>query len=228
MGQILVVINKMDCTVPNAWSESRCNFIEAQIRTLLCEEMHFNEKFVRVVPLSGLTGQNIVSLDEDCALKAWYKGPTLLQAIDSFVVPVRAHQKSLRAVVHEVVSMDAHRGRCELEVSVLQGKLSSGRTVAFFDASSSSTARTANSHAHTEAPAASGVGKLIGLKSTSHDGESPSAGVPGVVGGGKCTVAHCQVLISSTSSAAVDVSTTPVVGLVLKAGQRGTISLTNK
>lgn len=213
----------MDCTVPSAWSESRCYFIEAQIRSLLCDEMHFNEKYVRVIPLSGLTGQNIVALDEDCALKAWYKGPTLLQAIDSFVVPVRAYQKSLRAVVHEVVSVDAHKGRCEVEISVLQGKLTSGRTVAFYDS-----AGTGGAHSDAISPTASGAVAVSGLKSPSQD----AAVQPGhaASSGGKYTVAHCQVLSSSAAPAATDGTSTAASTelVVLKAGQRGTISLTNK
>lgn len=218
----------MDCTVPTAWSEGRCNYIEAQIRSLLCDEMHFNDKYVRVVPLSGLTGQNIVALDEDCALKSWYKGPTLLEAIDSFVVPVRAYQKSLRAVVHEVMSVDVNRGRCELEVSVLQGKLSSGRTVAFYD-----TAGTGGAHGiHTEtvvvhtpgAAAASGV-KAGALDATA----TPSA--PTTTG--KYTVAQCQVVSSCAAAlpaagSAEGADTAVRDGLVLKAGERGTIVLTNK
>lgn len=216
VNQVIVVVNKMDSTSPTAWSESRCLFIEGAIRGLLCDEMHFNPQNVRVVPLSGLTGQNIVALDEDCALKSWYSGPTLLQAIDSFVVPPRGVDRPLRAVVHEVVAADTSRGRYELEVSVLQGKLCTDRTVGFYDLASvpQSPLSTAFS-APGIAPAATVKGE--GLLAPA------SATKPSKYQVGTMTVtSSCNAATSSAASEGYKTVT------LLRAGERGTISVSSK
>jgi translation elongation factor EF-1alpha len=213
----------MDSTSPEPWSQARCVEIDAAMRSLLCNEMHFNEKHIRVVPLSGLTGQNIVKLDEDCPLKRWYSGPTLLEAIDSFLVPTRSWQKPLRAVVQEVVSSDPSRARCELEVCVLQGKLRTDRSVAFYDTSKRPQAIAA-APASGAAPSA-GVATKVG----GHAEGDVAAGKDGEAAHGKYTAATATVLAHNGAPpgegehrAAGD------AGTVLKAGERGRISLTNK
>ena len=58
--QIIVVINKLDnLTVP--WSHNRFLRIKTEVQHLL-EELQFSPKCIRFVPLSGLTGENLVTL----------------------------------------------------------------------------------------------------------------------------------------------------------------------
>ena len=58
--QIIVAVNKMDNSTP-PWSQDRFNLIESQIRFLL-EELQFSKKSIRFIPLSGLSGENLVTL----------------------------------------------------------------------------------------------------------------------------------------------------------------------
>jgi hypothetical protein len=209
----------MDSTIPEPWSQARCEEIDAAMRSLLCNEMHFNEKHIRVVPLSGLTGQNIVKLDGDCPLRRWYSGPTLLEAIDCFLVPTRSWQKPLRAVVQEVTSSDPNRARCELEVCVLQGKLRTDRTVAFYDTSK-----------RLQTPAAAPVSAAgVAAKVGGHPEGQFASGKEGEAAHCKYTAATATVLAHNGAvpgegehSGAGDNSA------VLKAGERGRICLTNK
>jgi hypothetical protein len=195
--------------------------IEAAMRSLLCNEMHFNEKNIRVVPLSGLTGKNIISLGSDCPLHRWYSGPTLLEAIDSFLVPTRGWQKPLRAVVQEVVSTDPSRARCELEVCVLQGKLRSDRSVAFYDNSKRV------STAAVPAPAVAGAGAIA--KVGGHAEGETAPGKDGEAAHWKYTAATATVLTHhGAPSSEHELSCGGETGLVLKAGERGRISLANK
>ena len=212
------MINKMDNTTPTAWSADRCHYIEGAIRTLLCEEMQFNPQYVRIVPLSGLTGQNIVALDEDCPLKSWYSGPTLLQAIDSFVVPPRGVDRPLRAVVHEVVSADLNRGRYELEVSVLQGKLASDHTLGFYDLAS--IPQTPPGGPMVAPPVVAAVA-VSGVKSGAAD-------APTVVKTAKYQVGSALVTSSIGSASAAGAKEGYKSVDVLKAGERGTITVTSK
>lgn len=205
MSQIIVVVNKMDNTTPAPWSQDRYDQIEGTMRALLCSEMGYPDRLVRFVPLSGLSGDNIVSVGDACPLKEWYKGPTLQQAIDSFLVPPRGGQKALRAVVREVVATDAAHGRIELEVSVLQGRLAQDRTVGFY----SNTAGAA-------------TGKEAGTK----EGEgldAVAAPSPHVVA--KYVVMKCAILSSSAELSAAGTGAAPTV---LQAGERGRIVLSNK
>lgn len=53
------------------------------------------------LPCSGLVGENLTSLKNE-ALKAWYKGPTLIEAIDGLEPPQRAVTQATRFVVSDV------------------------------------------------------------------------------------------------------------------------------
>jgi signal recognition particle receptor subunit beta len=77
--QVLVAINKLDV---EGWSQERYNEIQSQIKEYLLQQ-EFKPKRIRFVPLSGLTGENVKQRN-DPKLNAWYKGPTLLEAINTF------------------------------------------------------------------------------------------------------------------------------------------------
>jgi len=54
---------------------------------------------VQFVPISGWMGDNMI---EPSANMAWYKGPTLLQALDNLEAPVRPVEKPLRLPLQDV------------------------------------------------------------------------------------------------------------------------------
>jgi len=127
--QVLVAVNKMDSKPGSGdgWSQARYEHIVEQVGALL-SEVHFGPSAVRFVPVSGLTGENLVSLSEGCALRRWYAGPTLLEAVQSFRQPRRrVHGAPFRAVVSSVQA-ESSRG-CDVRVTVLQGRLLAGRGV---------------------------------------------------------------------------------------------------
>ena len=141
---MIVAMNKMDATLPTPWSHDRFSFIEQSMRQLLCCELRFDEHLIRCIPISGLTGQNLTSrdIDKSCALLTqWYRGPTLLEAMDSFVIPAcRSQPMSFRAVINDVLSVDKNRGRYEVGITVLQGAVSTRRTIACYTNSTATTA----------------------------------------------------------------------------------------
>ncbi|RYG64000.1 elongation factor 1-alpha, partial [archaeon] len=53
--QVVVVVNKMDCTVP-AWSSARFHQVSEALIALLVGELQFREEQVRCLPVSGLSG----------------------------------------------------------------------------------------------------------------------------------------------------------------------------
>ena len=80
--QMIVAINKLDI---DEWDEYRYQEIQHKVKEYLIQQQ-FKPNRIRFVPVSGLTGENVkqVSPDASQKLHAWYKGPTLLEAINSF------------------------------------------------------------------------------------------------------------------------------------------------
>jgi translation elongation factor EF-1alpha len=89
--------------------------------------LQFGPKAVRFLPASGLSGENLVSIEESNPVKVWYSGPTLLDAIDQFREPNRQVNKPFRAVITAV--MKESKQVCDVSVKVLQGRISKGRGV---------------------------------------------------------------------------------------------------
>jgi elongation factor 1 alpha-like protein len=129
VNQIIVVVNKMDnIKSPMEYSQDRYCRIEHEIKALLTRDIGFNENLIRCIPVSGLEGENIVSLSDSCPMKSWYQGPTLVQAMDSFNVPktlVSPVPLPLRASVL-AVEPDG------VSVTIIQGTLRKGRRVGYY------------------------------------------------------------------------------------------------
>jgi len=109
VNQILVVFNKMDLI---GWdNQAQYDALHAEMLNFLTRQVHYPEKKVRFVPVSGLTGTNIFpssgSDDDDeetRKLRSWYKGPTLKEALDAFDPPVQQQSKLLEKPLRIVVS----------------------------------------------------------------------------------------------------------------------------
>jgi elongation factor 1 alpha-like protein len=106
--QMLVVVNKMDVL---AWSQDAFETVVQQLTPFLTQIGFGGSDSLRFLPVSGLTGTNIVqaaSRQTDNGLDtSWYKGPTLLQALDEFDAPTtllsKQLEKPLRIVVTDVI-----------------------------------------------------------------------------------------------------------------------------
>jgi hypothetical protein len=242
----------MDVTTPRPWSSDRFRYIETVIRELLCTEMQFADTCVHVVPVAGLAGQNLVVAvagggdgegeggggggggeDSIAHLASWYRGPTLLQAIDALEVPPRPCALPLRAVVREVACWDGSRGRGELEVAVLQGSLAGGRSVGFYNAAAGSTITTTSSTSTAAATATTAVtttGEARGDGACAVEGKGPGLAAGSDVSGGAAggyAVAAAQVL-SNASSSGASAGSSFAGSVSIRAGEKGTVSVVIK
>jgi elongation factor 1-alpha len=95
--QMIVIVNKMDDKTVN-WSEDRYNEIKNELSAYL-KKVGYNPEKVPFVPCSGWNGDNM--LEPSPNLK-WWKGPTLLQALDAAVPPTRPSDKPLRLPLQDV------------------------------------------------------------------------------------------------------------------------------
>ena len=95
--QMIVAINKMDDKSVN-WSQARYDEIKKEVSAYL-KKVGYNPDKVSFVPISGWNGDNML---ESSTNTPWYKGPTLLEALDAIEPPKRPTEKPLRLPLQDV------------------------------------------------------------------------------------------------------------------------------
>lgn len=95
--QMIVAINKMDDKTVN-WNQARYEEIKKEMGDYL-KKVGYNPEKVPFIPLSGFNGDNMI---ERSPHLGWWKGPTLLEALDDVVPPVRMTDKPLRVPLQDV------------------------------------------------------------------------------------------------------------------------------
>jgi len=95
--QMIVAINKMDDKSTN-YSETRYNEIKNELSNFL-KKIGYNPEKIPFVPISGWNGDNMLELSPNMA---WWKGPTLLEALDALQEPKRPSDKPLRLPLQAV------------------------------------------------------------------------------------------------------------------------------
>ena len=126
--QLVVGLNKQDDKNVN-WSQERYDEISKNMQGYL-KKIGYNPEKVPIVPLSGWTGENLIEpVGADHPLKKWYKGPSLLEALDNMDPPKRPTEKPLRLPLQDVYKIGGIGtvpvGRVET------GKLKPGMNVLF-------------------------------------------------------------------------------------------------
>jgi len=95
--QMIVAVNKMDDKSVN-YQQGRFEEIKKEVQ-LYIKKVGYNIEKVQFVPISGWVGDNMI---ERSANMSWYKGPTLLEALDLLETPVRPLDKPLRLPLQDV------------------------------------------------------------------------------------------------------------------------------
>lgn len=98
INQLVVAINKMDTV---NYSEERYNEVKEGIARLL-RMVGYKVDKIPFVPVSGLYGDNIIKKSDKMP---WYRGLTLIEALDVFEEPVRPIDKPLRIPIQDVYSI---------------------------------------------------------------------------------------------------------------------------
>lgn len=109
--QMIIAVNKMDATKPEAFSQERFEEIKSNVATYI-KKIGYNPQGIPFVPISGWTGDNLIEQSENMP---WYKGwnverkeggnasgYTLMDAIDALIPPVRPLDKPLRLPLQDV------------------------------------------------------------------------------------------------------------------------------
>ena len=137
--QMIVAVNKMDDKSVN-YKEDRFNEIKSELTKYL-EKVGYKPDNVQFIPISGWVGDNMIEKSDN--LK-WYKGPTLLEALDALNPPKRPTEKPLRLPLQDVYKIGGIGtvpvGRVET------GILKPGMTVVFAPAGVSSEVKSVEMH----------------------------------------------------------------------------------
>ena len=100
VNQLVVAINKMDDATVN-WSQERYEDVRNGAADLL-KITGYRVENISFVPTSGWTGDNLAEKSKNMP---WYKGPTLVQALDNFTVPAKPVDKPLRLPIQDVYTI---------------------------------------------------------------------------------------------------------------------------
>jgi elongation factor 1-alpha len=93
--QMIVAVNKMDAA---EYKEDRFNEIKTEVQAYL-KKVGYNITRILFVPVSGFHGDNMVDKSPNMG---WYKGPCLLEALDTVKSPKRPTDKPLRLPLQDV------------------------------------------------------------------------------------------------------------------------------
>ncbi|KAJ3692956.1 hypothetical protein LUZ60_012051 [Juncus effusus] len=83
--QIIIAVNKLDTV---NYAKERFDFVKSQLGPFL-RSCGFKESRINWIPISAISNQNLIEFASDFHLSSWYKGQSLLEAIDSISVPNR-------------------------------------------------------------------------------------------------------------------------------------------
>ncbi len=100
VDQIVIAVNKMDDQSVE-WNEIRYEEVKDGMTRLL-KMVGYNTDKIHFVPTSGWTGDNLYNKSDKMP---WYKGPTIVEALDEFEIPPKPSDKPLRIPVQEVYSI---------------------------------------------------------------------------------------------------------------------------
>lgn len=99
INQLVVAINKMDAV---GYDQSKFNSTKQDVSKLL-STLGYKLEAIPFVPLSAYVGDNVFKKSTNMG---WYKGPTLVEAMDEYIKPVeKPINKPLRVPVQDIYSI---------------------------------------------------------------------------------------------------------------------------
>jgi len=100
VNQIIIAVNKMDATKPE-YSEQRFNEVKENVGALL-KTVGYKLDQVPFIPVSAYVGDNAFGKSANLP---WWKGPTLLEALNGLSVPEKPSKLPLRLPVQDVYNI---------------------------------------------------------------------------------------------------------------------------
>ncbi|TRZ68823.1 MAG: translation elongation factor EF-1 subunit alpha [Methanothrix sp.] len=98
LNQLIIAVNKMDAS---DYSEERFNEVKDEVGKLL-GMVGYKVDDIPFIPVSAFVGDNVVERGDKLS---WYKGPSLLQALDDLKEPEKPTKLPLRLPVQDVYTI---------------------------------------------------------------------------------------------------------------------------
>lgn len=98
--QVIIAVNKMDATKP-PYDEKRYNEVKEEVGKLL-KNVGYKVDEIPFIPISAFKGDNVVKKSDNMS---WWKGETLVQALDNLTPPEKPTDKPLRLPVQDVYTI---------------------------------------------------------------------------------------------------------------------------
>ena len=99
VNQVVIAVNKMDTA---NFDQKRFDEVTADTKKLL-NSIGFKTEDILFIPVSGLKGDNVFKKSENTP---WYKGPTLVEAMDATITPPKQPtDKPLRIPIQDVYTI---------------------------------------------------------------------------------------------------------------------------
>jgi elongation factor 1-alpha len=139
VSQLIVAVNKMDDQTVN-YGKERYEEVKKEISELL-KVVGYKIDKVPIIPTSAWIGENLI---EPSSKMPWYKGPTVIQALDSLTVPPKPIDKPLRIPIQDVYSIS---GAGTVPVGRVEtGVLKAGDTLIFMPGSAKGEVKSIEMH----------------------------------------------------------------------------------
>jgi len=151
LRQVVVAINKMDLV---GYAQSRFEEVARDISGYLNS---IGQAPLHVIPITARQGDNLAKPSEHLA---WYRGPTLLQALDRLTQHAPPEGQALRLPVQDVYHFDDRRiiaGRIE------SGRLGVGDTLVFSPSNKTALVASIESWSTPGAPVEASAGQSVGF-----------------------------------------------------------------
>jgi elongation factor 1-alpha len=98
INQLIIAINKMDLV---KYDKEKFDALKEEVSDLI-KTVAYKPSEINFIPLSAFEGDNITELSDNTP---WYKGPTLVKALDEFAAPEKPTDLPLRLPVQDVYSI---------------------------------------------------------------------------------------------------------------------------
>ncbi len=98
VSQLIVGINKMDMV---QYDQKRFEEVKAEVSAVL-KSVRFNPDEIQFVAMASYIGENVIKRSENMP---WYKGPTLLEAVNNLKMPEKPTQLPLRLPIQDVYNI---------------------------------------------------------------------------------------------------------------------------
>ena len=151
LQQVLVAINKMDLV---GYSQARFEEVAREISSYLNS---IGQATLHIIPITARQGDNLAAPSPQLA---WYRGPTLLQALDRLTQHAPPEGQPLRLPVQDVYHFDDRRivaGRIE------SGRLGVGDTVVFSPSNKTALVASIETWSTPDRPVEASAGQSVGF-----------------------------------------------------------------